>query len=136
MTLKVNYCPCVLYNCSWKPFTLFLYNPLLSPLWSLSACSQFQCLWLYFACLFILLIRILLKVRSYGICLSPPGLFFYREFFTWTTQHRGWEPEEVGTEGALNPFPVTLLLNKCIFSNPNISCGKGRRKITSSNFIK
>ena len=69
------YCPCVLYNCSFKPFTLSPYNPLPSPLWSLSACSQFQCLWLYFACLFILLIRFPLKVRSYGICLSPSGLF-------------------------------------------------------------
>ena len=69
------YCPCVLYNCSCKPFTLFPYNPLPSPVWSLSACSQFQCLWLYFACLFILLIRFLLKVRSSGISLSLPGSF-------------------------------------------------------------
>ena len=38
---------------------------------------NFQCLWLYFACLFILLIRFLLMVRSYGICLSPPGLFHF-----------------------------------------------------------
>ena len=53
------------------PTTLFPWNSLLSPLWSLSAFSQFQCLWLYFACLFVLLIRFLLKVRSYGICLSP-----------------------------------------------------------------
>ena len=63
------YCPCVLYNCSCKPFTLFPCNSLPFPLWSLSACSLFQCLWLYFACLFILLIRFLLKVRLYGICL-------------------------------------------------------------------
>ena len=68
-------CPCVLYNCSSKSFSLFPYNPLLSPLWSLSACSQFWCLWLYFACLFILLIRFLLKMRSYSIWPSPPGLF-------------------------------------------------------------
>ena len=73
-TPSVN-CPCVLYNCSCKPFTLFPWNSLPSPLWSLSACSQFQCLWLYFACLFVLLIRFLLKVRSNGICPSPPGLF-------------------------------------------------------------
>ena len=69
------YRPCILYNCFCKPFTLLPYNPLHSPLWSLSACSQFQCLWLYFACLFVLLIRFLLKVRSYDICLSLPGLF-------------------------------------------------------------
>ena len=46
-----------------------------SPLWSLSVCSLFPCLWFYFACLFVLLIRFHLKVRSHGICLSPPGLF-------------------------------------------------------------
>ena len=69
------YCTYVLYNCSCKPFTLFPHYPLPSPVWSLSAFSQFQCLWLYFACLFVLLIRFQLKVRPYGICLSPPGLF-------------------------------------------------------------
>ena len=36
------YCLCVLYNCSCKPFTLSPYNPLPSPLWSLSACFQRQ----------------------------------------------------------------------------------------------
>ena len=46
-----HYCPCVLYNCSCKPFPLSPYNPLPSPLWSLSAWSQCQCLWLYVACL-------------------------------------------------------------------------------------
>ena len=63
-------CPCVLYKCSYKPFNLFPWKSLLSLLWSLLAFSQFQCLWLYFACLFVLLIRFLLKVRSYGICLN------------------------------------------------------------------
>ena len=66
---------CVLYNCSYKPFPLFPCNLPHSPLWSLSACFHFQCVCLYFAFLFILLIRFLLKVRSYGVCLSPPGLF-------------------------------------------------------------
>ena len=51
-------------------FILFPHCPLPSPLWSLSACSQFQCLWLYSACLFVMLIRFLLKVRSYGICFT------------------------------------------------------------------
>ena len=37
--------------------------------------SLFPCLWLYFACLIVLSIRFYLYVRSYGICLSPPGLF-------------------------------------------------------------
>ena len=68
------YGPRILYNSSCKPFTPFPYNPLPSPLWSLSACSQFQCLWLYFACLFILLIRFLLKVRSYG------NKIFFKDF--------------------------------------------------------
>ena len=70
-------CLCVLYNCSYKLFTLFPWNSLPSALWILSACSPIvnQCLWLYFACLFVLLIRFLLKVRSYGIYLSLPGLF-------------------------------------------------------------
>ena len=45
------------------------------PLWLLSVCSVFQYLWFDFACLFVLLIRFHLQVRSYGICLSLPGLF-------------------------------------------------------------
>ena len=45
------------------------------PFWLLSVCSLFQCLCLYFACLFVLLIRFYLQMRSYGICLSPPGLY-------------------------------------------------------------
>ena len=52
-----------MFKYSFLPFILtHLHHPspphlLPSPLWSLSACSQFQCLWLYFACLFVLLIR-------------------------------------------------------------------------------
>ena len=61
------YWTCVLYNCSCKPFTVFPHYPLPFPLWSLSACSQFQCLWLYFACLFVFLMRFQLKVRSYAV---------------------------------------------------------------------
>ena len=38
-------------------------------------CSEPQCLWLYFVCFFLLLIMFQLRVRSYGICPSPPGLF-------------------------------------------------------------
>ena len=55
-----------------SPFSL--HYPLPSPLWLLSVCSSFQCLWLYFAYWFILLIRFHLKIRSHGICLSLPGL--------------------------------------------------------------
>ena len=76
------YCPCVLYNGSCKPFTLFPYNPLPSPLWSLSACSQFQCLWLYFACLFVLLIliyRFVLMVSWLTVKDCPP---------IWPYQHQ------------------------------------------------
>ena len=75
------YCPCVLCNCSYKPFTIFPWNSLPSPLWSLSAFSQFQCLWLYFACFFVLLTRFLLMVRSYGICLSVPALLHLAKCF-------------------------------------------------------
>ena len=38
--------------------------PLPTPLWSLSVCSSFPCLWFYFASLFVLFIRFLLQVRS------------------------------------------------------------------------
>ena len=48
-----------------SPFSLIILS---RPLWLLSACSQYQCLWLYFACLFVSLIRFQLKVTSYGIC--------------------------------------------------------------------
>ena len=69
-------CPCVLYTCSLVDLPLFSHIiPPPCPLWLLSVCSLFQCLWLYFACLFILLIRFYLSMRSYGICLSLPGLF-------------------------------------------------------------
>ena len=45
------------------------FPPLFLPpaIWFLSAYFLFQCLWLYFACWFVLLIRFLLKVRSYGL---------------------------------------------------------------------
>ena len=58
--------------------TLPLFSPIIPfplLLWLLSVCSLFQCLWLYFACLFVLLIRFHLQVRSYSVCLSLPGLF-------------------------------------------------------------
>ena len=58
--------------------TLPLVSPIISlphPLWLLSDCSLFPCLWFCFAHLFLLLIRFHLQVRSYGIFLSLPGLF-------------------------------------------------------------
>ena len=54
---------------------LFPCYPLPPPLWLLSVGSLFQCLWLYLVCFFLLLIKFQLKVRSYCICQSPPGLF-------------------------------------------------------------
>ena len=46
-------CPWVLYTCSLTTLPLLCpIIPLLPPLWSLSVCSLFQCLWLYCACLF------------------------------------------------------------------------------------
>ena len=49
--------------------------PLSTPPCRLLDCSSRQCLWLYVVCFFLLLIMFELKVRSYGICPSPPGLF-------------------------------------------------------------
>ena len=40
-----------------NPTSFSSHYPLPPPLWLQSVCSQFQCLWLYFACLFVLLIR-------------------------------------------------------------------------------
>ena len=70
----LGFCPWVLYTCSRMalPFLSPVNTP---PLLFLLVGFLFQCLWLYFACLFVLLIRFHLKVRSYGICLSLPGLF-------------------------------------------------------------
>ena len=69
-SLVLSMCPLQLFLKSLHP-----HYPLPPSLWLLSDCSLFQCLQLYFACLFVLLIRFHLKVRSYGICLSLPGLF-------------------------------------------------------------
>ena len=42
----------------WQPFPFFHpLSPTPTPLWLMSVCSLFQCLWLYFAWLFVLLIR-------------------------------------------------------------------------------
>ena len=60
------------YTCSLLALPLFSpIIPLPCPLWLLTVCSLFQCLWLYFACLFVALIRFHLYVRPYGIYLSP-----------------------------------------------------------------
>ena len=61
----------------WRPFPFFphLVTCLPNPHCLMSVCSLFQCLWLYFVCFFLLLIMFHLKVRSYGICPSLPGLF-------------------------------------------------------------
>ena len=40
-----------------NPSPFLLHYPFPPPLWSLSVCSYFQCLWLSFACLFVLLMR-------------------------------------------------------------------------------
>ena len=61
-------CPCVLYTSSLMDCPLFSpIIPLPALLWLLSVCSLFQRLWLYFACLFVLLLRFHLQVTSYGI---------------------------------------------------------------------
>ena len=48
-------CPWALYRCSLTTLPLLsLIIPLSQPLWLLSVCSLFPCLWFYFACLFCL----------------------------------------------------------------------------------
>ena len=51
-------CPWVPHSCSFTSLSLLSHVISLSPpLWLLSVCCQFQCLWLYFVCQFILLIK-------------------------------------------------------------------------------
>ena len=61
------FCPCVLYSSSCKPI-----SPL--PSGYCYIVLNFN-VWLYFVCFFLLLIIFQLKVKSYGICPSPSGLF-------------------------------------------------------------
>ena len=64
-------CAWVPHSCSCTSLSLLSHAISLSPpLWLLSVHHQFQCVWLYFACQVVLLIRFHLEVRSYGICLS------------------------------------------------------------------
>ena len=65
------FCPCVLYRCSWKPSPCPQQAPAIIPSQlPLVTVSLFliQCLWLYFACLFVLLIRFHLEVS----CIFSP----------------------------------------------------------------
>ena len=55
----------------------------------LSNCSLFQCLWLYFACLFVLLTRFHLKVRLYGICFLTTWLISLSRIFSHPCCHKG-----------------------------------------------
>ena len=46
-------CPQIIYTCSLtRPFPFFLPYLTPAPLWSLSVCSLFPCLWFHFTCLF------------------------------------------------------------------------------------
>ena len=75
-------CPWVLYSYSFMSLSLLSHIISLSlPLWILSVCCQFQCLRLYIACQFVLLIRFHLWERSYGICLSLPDLLHLAYYF-------------------------------------------------------
>ena len=50
-------CPCVLYTCSLMTLPLFPpLSPSPHPLWSLSVCSLFKCLWFYFAHLLVFVV--------------------------------------------------------------------------------
>ena len=72
-SLALSMCPSYMFPDGPSP--IFPLLPLPTPLWLLSVCSFLLCLWFYFSCLFVLFIRFHLQVRSYGICLSPSGLF-------------------------------------------------------------
>ena len=53
------HCPWVLNTCCLMTLLLLsLIIPFPPPLWLLSVYSLFQCLWLYFVCLFVLLLRL------------------------------------------------------------------------------
>ena len=62
--------------------------PLPTPLWLLVDCSSLQCLWLYFVCFFLLLIRFQLKVRSF----VPHHLAYFTQHnaltFNWNIINR------------------------------------------------
>ena len=66
------FCLCISCSSSCNPLSSL--SPPHSPL-AIVRLFSLQCLWLYFVCFFLLLIMFQLKVRSYGICPSPPGLF-------------------------------------------------------------
>ena len=74
--------PFLLWFCSWVLYTSSLmtlpfFSPVISlphPLWLLSVCSLFQYLWLYFFLLVCFVDYVTIIGRSYGICLSLPGL--------------------------------------------------------------
>ena len=63
------------------PSPIFPIIPLPPPLWLLSVCSLFQCFWLYFACLFVLLDYLLffffIKVSIHVLCPFLIGLFAF-----------------------------------------------------------
>ena len=70
----LSLCPWVLYTCSLMTLPLISsIIPLFLPSGTLFV--LYFNVWLYFACLLVLFIRFHLQVRSYGICLLPPGLF-------------------------------------------------------------
>ena len=60
------------HTCSLVIFSSPHHHP---PLWDLSVCSMSPYLWCYFVCQFFLFLRFHIWVRSYGVCLSLPGLF-------------------------------------------------------------
>ena len=66
------FCPCVLYSSSCKALSPL--SPLHSPLAIVRLFLTSMSLVIFFL-LFLLLLIVQLKVRSYGICPLPPGLF-------------------------------------------------------------
>ena len=71
-TLAFFMCPLYMFLDGPSPISLHSPSP---PSHLVTVCSLFQCLWLYFTHLFVLLNRFNLQVKSYGICLHNLAYF-------------------------------------------------------------
>ena len=67
--LALSLCPLYIFL---EALPIFFSIIPLPPLWLLSVCSLFQCLWLYFACLFVLLIRFHPAIPPLGLYPKNP----------------------------------------------------------------
>ena len=74
-------CPCVLYTCSLMTLPLFPpLSPSPHPLWSLSVCSLFKCLWFYFAHLLVFVVVVVDQVPLIGEIMRKQVANFYSRY--------------------------------------------------------